>query len=462
MWLTLVYATSRLRSVWPKASSAPYRMPITASVMMYGESAAAAPGKSGTAKRSSPYAPTFSTSPARITLPAVGASVCASGSHVCTGTAGSFTANAAKNARNSQSAGRGRHRRAQQLAVIERVDAGGAAVNEVQAEDADEHQQPAGLREEEELDGRVDAALVPPEDDEEVQRHEHHFPEEVEEEQVHRQEDAGDRRRDPHQVEMEEADALLDSAPRGRRRRGCPGRPSAAPAAGSGRPWPGEGNAPVGNPWNVELRQPAAAARRRSRRPSSASAKLAAGASSEIHRQAVALRRASSHASTPAANGIRMHQTRIIANTAIRIVTIAPRTMPTAYQRSTPVCVRLSARWRRTFASATPVKTESAKSRRLISAARTNGRTNSRSYSAVEAPAGEPEPLQRAARRRSSPAAPTSRASRARTRKPGRRPAAEAGRRGIGAAASIRRGVAVGRSAKTLRRKSEKIGAPPR
>ena len=35
--------------------------------------------------------------PASSTEPAVGASVCASGSHVCSGHAGSLTANAAKN-----------------------------------------------------------------------------------------------------------------------------------------------------------------------------------------------------------------------------------------------------------------------------------------------------------------------------------------------------------------------------
>ena len=40
--------------------------------------------------------------PARITEPAVGASTCASGSQVCTGHIGIFTANEAKNASHSQ------------------------------------------------------------------------------------------------------------------------------------------------------------------------------------------------------------------------------------------------------------------------------------------------------------------------------------------------------------------------
>ena len=49
-----------------------------------------------------PYAPILSRIPARSTLPAVGASVWASGSQVWMGNMGIFTANAAKKARNSQ------------------------------------------------------------------------------------------------------------------------------------------------------------------------------------------------------------------------------------------------------------------------------------------------------------------------------------------------------------------------
>ena len=48
--------------------------------------------------------PTFSSTPASRTDPAVGASVWASGSHVCSGNTGTFTANATKNPRNSQRA----------------------------------------------------------------------------------------------------------------------------------------------------------------------------------------------------------------------------------------------------------------------------------------------------------------------------------------------------------------------
>ena len=48
--------------------------------------------------------PSFSITPARITDPAVGAWVWASGSHVCSGKIGTFTANATAKAKNNQRA----------------------------------------------------------------------------------------------------------------------------------------------------------------------------------------------------------------------------------------------------------------------------------------------------------------------------------------------------------------------
>ena len=50
-----------------------------------------------------PYVPSFSITPARITEPAVGASVCASGSQVCSGKSGTLMAKARKNAPNISS-----------------------------------------------------------------------------------------------------------------------------------------------------------------------------------------------------------------------------------------------------------------------------------------------------------------------------------------------------------------------
>ena len=50
-----------------------------------------------------PYAPSFSMTAARMTLPAVGASVCASGSQVWNGNIGTLIAKARKNARKAAS-----------------------------------------------------------------------------------------------------------------------------------------------------------------------------------------------------------------------------------------------------------------------------------------------------------------------------------------------------------------------
>ena len=67
----------------------------------------AASGKSGSAYRKKPNVPILRSTPARMTEPAVGASVCASGSHVWRGNIGTFTANASANARKSQRAASG-------------------------------------------------------------------------------------------------------------------------------------------------------------------------------------------------------------------------------------------------------------------------------------------------------------------------------------------------------------------
>src|SRR5215471_522624 len=55
-------------------------------------------GSSGSEKRRNPYVPIFSRTLARITDPAVGASVCASGSQVWNGNIGTFTAKPTKKA----------------------------------------------------------------------------------------------------------------------------------------------------------------------------------------------------------------------------------------------------------------------------------------------------------------------------------------------------------------------------
>ena len=81
----------------------------TDSTNTIGASCSVAIGNIGNENRRNPYPPILRRIAARITEPAVGASTCASGSHVCTGHIGIFTANDAKKASHSQncmSAGR--------------------------------------------------------------------------------------------------------------------------------------------------------------------------------------------------------------------------------------------------------------------------------------------------------------------------------------------------------------------
>src|SRR5271154_6420717 len=77
-------------------------MAITERVKISGVNWTDAAGNIGSEKRRKPYPPIFKRMPARITEPAVGASTWASGSQVCTGHIGIFTANEAKKASHSQ------------------------------------------------------------------------------------------------------------------------------------------------------------------------------------------------------------------------------------------------------------------------------------------------------------------------------------------------------------------------
>src|SRR5688572_20117082 len=77
-------------------------MPIMDNVTIIGTNCRVASGRIGNEKRMNPYVPIFRSTAARITEPAVGASVCASGNHVWNGNIGTLTANPRKNARKTQ------------------------------------------------------------------------------------------------------------------------------------------------------------------------------------------------------------------------------------------------------------------------------------------------------------------------------------------------------------------------
>src|SRR5205809_1962788 len=74
-------------------------MPMIESRTIIGTKYRDASGRIGRLKRRNPYVPIFRSTAARITEPAVGASVCASGSHVWNGNIGTLIAKPRKNAR---------------------------------------------------------------------------------------------------------------------------------------------------------------------------------------------------------------------------------------------------------------------------------------------------------------------------------------------------------------------------
>ena len=83
------------------ATSAAYTMPITATNATHFPYFTVALGNNVMLNRINPYVPIFSITPASSTDPAVGASVCASGSHVCSGKSGTLIANAIAKPKNN-------------------------------------------------------------------------------------------------------------------------------------------------------------------------------------------------------------------------------------------------------------------------------------------------------------------------------------------------------------------------
>ena len=83
----------------------------------------------------------------------------------------------------------------------------------VEPQDANQHQDRAGHRVENEFYGGVNAALVAPDADQQVHRNQHYFPEEEEEEQIEREEDADDADFEKQEGDEKFFDALLDAVP---------------------------------------------------------------------------------------------------------------------------------------------------------------------------------------------------------------------------------------------------------
>ncbi len=117
-------------------------------------------------------------------LPAVEASVWASGSQVWRGTSGNLIAKLRRNAAYSQSPTTGSSAGSDERGQAEGIDAALIAVDQVDADDGKQHEQRSGQGEDKELDRRVDFAAMAPDADQEKHRDQHRLPEEVEQKEV--------------------------------------------------------------------------------------------------------------------------------------------------------------------------------------------------------------------------------------------------------------------------------------
>ena len=133
-----------------------------------------------------------------MTEPAVGASTCASGNHVCTGHIGTFTANDAKKASQSHIAGIQR-----EVEGHERRNIGRARV-EIRDEYCQQHQDGAEQRIEEELERRVYPARPAPNADNQEHRDQDRLEEDVERDEIERAEHA-----DHHRFQHQEGDHIF-------------------------------------------------------------------------------------------------------------------------------------------------------------------------------------------------------------------------------------------------------------
>ena len=126
---------------------------------------------------------------------------------------GSFTAKAAKNPGMRIMPITGDRVGSQEVAVIEGERAAGHPVHNCQHDDGHKHQEPADLREQEELHRGTVPVLVSPDVDEEIHRDEHQLPEKSEKEEVEGKEHAVHPGKHEGEIEMEETDAVADTGP---------------------------------------------------------------------------------------------------------------------------------------------------------------------------------------------------------------------------------------------------------
>ena len=148
-----------------------------------------------------------------MTLPAVGASVWASGKPGVNGKHGHLDRKGEGEGRKEPVLLDHRNFRFVKLENVEGIDPGFAAVMEVEGHDRHEHQDASHHREKEELDGRIDPVRAAPYPDEEVHGDQHELPEDVEQNEVQGAQGADHRRFQQEEGDVIFLDLVLDRFP---------------------------------------------------------------------------------------------------------------------------------------------------------------------------------------------------------------------------------------------------------
>ena len=106
-----------------------------------------------------------------------------------------------------------------QLIYRKGVNPGLVSMQDIQGDEGDEHQQTAGQGVKQELDGRVDPVLMPPDAHQEEHGNNLDFPKEIKEQQIGGQEEAGQGALQEKDEEKEGADLEVDGLPGDRARK---------------------------------------------------------------------------------------------------------------------------------------------------------------------------------------------------------------------------------------------------
>ena len=189
---------------------------------------------------------------------------------------------------------------------------------------------------------------MPPHPDEEVHRDEHHLPEEIEEEQIERQEDADDAGEHPQQLEVEEADPILNLGPRGDHRHDAQERGEQHEQQAEAVEAEMEPDAERIDPPDVDIGEPGprrAVARSRTSDPQRDRDREIDADPGERDPARPAVAPAIGHPGDHA--GDERHEDEPDQDhkkMTIVVMTSAPTVRPAAYQRTRPVSVSLSAR----------------------------------------------------------------------------------------------------------------------